>query len=286
MIVFKYDCQFSTPLHTLHLHKLAMKSVLLRTGSVPIFHHHHSPSPVSPRVSLSLQSTEINRRSIIRSSSDSDMIRSQINGLPRPASLGSMFVPAGIPEDETNSFEDEVSISVIGSLSTLDKLCLNRSMSENPVEEVSFGGGGGDDEWRFTGTFTGGNSDRSKIGEYYQEMLKTDPMNPLLLRNYGKFLHEVEGNMKKAGEYYERAIVANPGDGEVLSMYAKLIWQFERDEDRSKLYFDQAVLASPDDCMVLGSYAHFMWEADEEDDDEEIEMGEGSKNSMVVVKAF
>lgn len=60
-----------------------------------------------------------------------------------------------------------------------------------PVKEAgSPGGGGGNDDWS-AGKFTGGNADRSKIGAYYQEMLKTDTMNSLLLRNYAKFLDEV-----------------------------------------------------------------------------------------------
>lgn len=33
--------------------------------------------------------------------------------------------------------------------------------------------------------------ENQRIREYYQEMLRSDPGNSLLLRNYGKFLHEV-----------------------------------------------------------------------------------------------
>ncbi|KAL7166852.1 hypothetical protein ACSBR2_037510 [Camellia fascicularis] len=108
-----------------------------------------------------------------------------------------------------------------------------------------------------------------KMGAYYREMLKSNPTNSLLLRNYGKFLHEVEGDMVKAEEYYGRAILASPGDGEVLCLYGKLIWDTQRDEDRANFYFDQAILASPNDCMVLGLYARFMWEAEEEEEEEE-----------------
>ncbi|GFZ00783.1 tetratricopeptide repeat (TPR)-like superfamily protein [Actinidia rufa] len=90
-----------------------------------------------------------------------------------------------------------------------------------------------------------------------RRMLKSNPTDSLLLRNYGRFLHEIEGDVVKAEEYYGRAILASPGDGEVLALYGNLIWETQRDRDRAKSYFDRAVHSSPDDCMVLGSYAHF-----------------------------
>jgi len=98
---------------------------------------------------------------------------------------------------------------------------------------------------------------------YYQKMLEANPGNPLLLRNYAKFLHEVQGNLAKAEEYYERAILASPGDGEVLTLYAKLMWELRRDAHHAGVYFDQAVQANPDDCFVLGSYAYFLWDSKE-----------------------
>ncbi|KAK4364647.1 hypothetical protein RND71_016005 [Anisodus tanguticus] len=184
-----------------------------------------------------------------RTSSDSDVILSAIegSGVTRTLSkLGSTSLPAITPEEDCGT-------------SDLDEL------------EVGFPGGGIDKNRKFGGGGDGkdgGNSDPRKIGEYYKEMLSSDPMNSLLLRNYGKYLHEVERDYVKAEECYGRAILASPGDGEVLSLYGKLVWETQRDESRAKSYFDQAVHASPDDCTVLGSYAHFMWEAEEGDDEE------------------
>lgn len=129
-----------------------------------------------------------------------------------------------------------------------------------------FGGDGGGD--RGGATVTGGNGgERIRISAYYEEMLKSNPRDALLLRNYGKFLHEVEKDTARAEEYYGRAILANPGDGELLSLYGTLIWETQRDEKRAKSYFDQAIHAAPHDCTVLGSYAHFMWEAGEDDEE-------------------
>ncbi|KAL3737790.1 hypothetical protein ACJRO7_019331 [Eucalyptus globulus] len=113
----------------------------------------------------------------------------------------------------------------------------------------------------------GGCAKRSEIGDHYREKLASSPDCSLLLRNYAKYLHEVERDAERAEEYYARAILASPGDGEVLSLYGRLIWEAERDGDRAALYFDRAVNASPDDCMVLGSYARFLWEAGEEDEE-------------------
>jgi tetratricopeptide (TPR) repeat protein len=180
--------------------------------------------------------------------------------------LGSLYLQARIPEEEYVSVSDEVRAGGIASLILTEK-----SNNWTQGEDVDVFGGGfgkGKSSGGSGGGDTGGNDDRKEIGAYYLEMLKSDPMNSLLLRNYGKFLHEIEGDLVKAEEYYGRAILASPGDGEVLSLYGKLIWENSRDEERAKSYFDQAVNASPDDCMVLGSYAQFVWEA--EDDEEEM----------------
>ncbi|KAI3441864.1 uncharacterized protein J3R85_001915 [Psidium guajava] len=114
------------------------------------------------------------------------------------------------------------------------------------------------------GSCSRGSVPRAPIDDHYREMLESSPNCSLLLRNYAKYLHEVERDAERAEEYYARAILASPGDGEVLSLYGRLVWEAERDGDRARLYFDQAVNASPDDCTVLGSYARFLWEAGEE----------------------
>lgn len=46
---------------------------------------------------------------------------------------------------------------------------------------------------RSSGGGRGGDTsgDRCEIGAYYEKMLNSEPMNSLLLTNYGKYLHEV-----------------------------------------------------------------------------------------------
>ncbi|KAH7834866.1 hypothetical protein Vadar_020478 [Vaccinium darrowii] len=241
-----------------------MRAVLIRTGSVPALNHPFVPgSPrvrngsASPRISLRL---EADRRrdsppaaGLRRAVSESNMIRSE-GAFSSLSGLGSGSFTARIPEEEE---------CVCGGFVN------RRYLHENdvPVTEVGFSGGGigkgGGRDDRGAGKFSGGNADWSKMDAYYQEMLKSDPTNSLLLANYAKFLHQVEGDAVKAEEYYGRAILASPGDGEVLALCGKLIWESQRDQDRAELYFDRAVHSSPQDSMVMGLYAHFMWEAEE-----------------------
>ncbi|CAI9095328.1 OLC1v1031257C1 [Oldenlandia corymbosa var. corymbosa] len=273
-----------------------MKAVILRSGSgtIPAGNWAASNSPkmsvslpvqesggfekkrVCSSSSISLQ-VEFNRRSIRRASSEPDIIRSAYAEGSKPLrKFGSRSFISRVPEEEA---EEVVSI---GSLTLAEKPQSwsgfpggDCSQGAIPIEELGFSGGGFGRNWNSGGgsgddQYSAGDfADRRRIGAYYLEMLKSDPNNPLLLRNYGKYLHEVERDMVRAQEYYGRAILASPGDGEVLSLYGKLIWETERDSLRAKSYLDQAVEASPEDCMVLGSYAHFMWEAEDEEEDEE-----------------
>ncbi|KAI5639553.1 hypothetical protein M9H77_00628 [Catharanthus roseus] len=258
-----------------------MEAVICRTGSgsIPV---PRLNTPTLPRVSSfslpvhesfggdksSGSPTSIRRRSIHRVSSMPSVIRSEIElsgGAKSMSRLGSRSFPAKITEEEDSLTLTENRRSYAGDW----------PHSGIPVEELGLPGGGIGKNWNFGGGGSGDElsaGDGSSIASYYEKMLRSDPTNALLLRNYGKYLHEVEKNYVKAEEFYGRAILASPGDGEVLLLYGKLIWETQRDESRTKSYFDQAVNASPDDCTILGSYAHFMWEANEDEEEEEEEV--------------
>ncbi|KAH6790721.1 hypothetical protein C2S51_005727 [Perilla frutescens var. frutescens] len=255
-----------------------MKSLLFRTSSAPI-PVQLSPAPGSPQLPVSVSvdcgaaspqislHAETQRRSIRRSASEPNVIRSEMRTLSK---LGSRSFTA-IPELEYDE----------------DHAAANGRMT---WEELGSPGGGMNKNRKSGGGGSGGygsDAERKKMRAYYQEMIKSNPTDSLLLRNYGKYLHEVEGDVVKAEEYYGRAILASPGDGEVLSLYGKLIWETKRDESRAKSYFTQAIEASPNDCMVLGSYAHFLWEAEEEEcrDDDEISESE-VQLPRLMVEAF
>jgi len=272
-----------------------MRAVLLRTGSVPVLSHLEVPG--SPRVSLSRHDSVSSVFSGERSSLGSPRIslhldtnhwkasslgkrirrvlsESDVSGVSRLSGAGSRSLPARIPEEEC------VSESGDDGFVSLSKGAGIWPESAIPVEDLGFSGGGrkpggvGDH-----GSGNGNGEDRSQIGAYYLEMLKSNPGDSLLLGNYGKYLHEVEKDTVRAEEYYGRAILASPGNGELLSLYGKLIWESHRDGERAKSYFDQSVRASPDDCMVLGSYANFLWETGEEEEEEE----DGDEESKSII---
>ncbi|KAI4328055.1 hypothetical protein L6164_020448 [Bauhinia variegata] len=278
-----------------------MQASLIRTGSVPV---QELPVPGSPKAFLSRQASFFGdkmcvssptislhlhsslARSIRRNLSETDLIRSASGnfGVHRKLNrAASRYFAATIRDEEYHS-ESEVNGIPRGNSNSKANRAGPWPESGIAREELGFlGGGVGHGGDHVVPTITGGNDgDRIKMGAYYQEMLKSNPTDALLLANYGKFLHVVEKDMVRAEEFYGRAILANPGDGELLSLYGKLIWETQRDEDRAKSYFDQAVHAAPDDCVVLGSYAHFMWEAEEEEE----ENGKAEEMATELIAAF
>lgn len=167
----------------------SMRTAIIRTGSVPALNHSFVPgSPrakngsASPRISLRLNVGRRRRDSrpatgIRKASSESDMIRPE-RSFSGPSGVGSTSFTARILEGEE---------CVYGGFGRR----YYWTESGVSVKEAGLPGGrGGNGDWS-DGKFTGGNADWSKIGAYYQEMLKTDPTNSLLLRNYAKFLDEV-----------------------------------------------------------------------------------------------
>lgn len=136
---------------------------------------------------------EPNRRAIRRTSSESDVIQREIKavaGAKESFKRGSTPFPARIPEEE------EFLLTGIASFSFSDD---RKIWQENEIwmEDVGFPGGGMGNNRKFTGggrDEQGANSssgDQSKTGAYYQEMIKSNPTNSLLLRNYAMYLHEV-----------------------------------------------------------------------------------------------
>ncbi|KAK9927986.1 hypothetical protein M0R45_025144 [Rubus argutus] len=226
-------------------------SVLIRTGSIgPV----HSPAVSgSPRLSLS------------RNDSLSGVFSGERSTFSSPRIC--LHFDVNSRRDKNTMRRSLSESSILRSDSGKSRSFPSSEAGRSPVEERTCPGG---DHGIETSVMIE-REERRRMGAYYQEMLKSNPSDPLLLRNYGQFLHEVEKDTVRAEEYYCRAILASPGDGELLSLYGKLIWESQRDKDRAESYFNQAVSASPNNCMVLGSFASFMWESeeDEEEDNEE-----------------
>uniref|UniRef100_A0A0E0F146 Uncharacterized protein n=1 Tax=Oryza meridionalis TaxID=40149 RepID=A0A0E0F146_9ORYZ len=150
-------------------------------------------------------------------------------------------------------------------------LPLLRDILEEDVVVVVVDGAGrgkGNDDDDKTSGRGGGSGGHMDMGEYYRRVLGVEPENPLVLRNYGRYLQEVEGDLGGAEECYARALLASPDDGDLLSLYGQLLWETSQDKDRAAAYLERAVQAAPDDCYVLGSYASFLWDAEEDEEDE------------------
>lgn len=124
--------------------------------------------------------------------SDSDIILSQT----RLDSAGSLAFPAKIPE-EIFSSEAETESGNLSLERIFAEMCANGGvLMDKDVEEELYGGGfgkggksGGDGSNSAGDDGFGGNS--VSIGDYYLKMLTSNPGDPLLLRNYAKYLHEV-----------------------------------------------------------------------------------------------
>ncbi|RWR81026.1 putative Tetratricopeptide repeat-like superfamily protein [Cinnamomum micranthum f. kanehirae] len=283
----------SASIHSSLLHGSPIGFLSDQDSGAGIYFSGRSSTP-SPRSALhfEIKAKKHSPPSFRRSLSDTDLIRSKIASPEFRFSNRASFrsAPEKITEEE-DDLTDQIRIHFDSQIEAYQdernlKLKLNHSdldVSDRVaevlpgnkvlVEELEVSGGGRGKGRKAGGGNGGGrgddgNEDQNKIGAYYQQMLKANPANPLLLRNYGKFLHEVERDYVRAEEYYGRAILASPADGEVLSLYGKLIWETQSDQERAKGYFDQAIKACPEDCYVLGSYAHFLWAADDDDEDE------------------
>ena len=125
--------------------------------------------------------------------SDSDVIRSEreaSRGLKKPSGAGSRSYPSMIPEVEEHVFGERV-----------DDCPGIWPKSGIPLEELGSSGDGfgksdgghrgrGGNDWR-------SGDDVSKMGDYYKQMLKANPNDALILRNYGKYLHEVKKKLRK-----------------------------------------------------------------------------------------
>lgn len=179
-----------------------MKSSLIRTGSSGSLPVHSSFVPTSPRVCLPGNNCKcsrtvalhfhVNQSPIRRVSSESDLKLS--GSFAKLTRERSQSFPAIIPEEDY--FSDDVVVGGSGALTLTENGFDNQNYT--PADELAFSGDGMG-KGRVYGGGRGGNgfgsgggtSDRKDLGAYYKQMLKCDPMNSLLLRNYGKFLNEV-----------------------------------------------------------------------------------------------
>ena len=194
-----------------------MRASLIRTGSVPV---QKLTVPHPPEVSLNRQLSIFGEKIAIKSSpktsihlisndqkdfpakslnrtfTERDAIRSSFDRLDvhmKLNKIASQSFPARTPAEEY------LSESELGEVS--QKICIHKSNyvgfcaeRDYPSKEIGlYNDGVGDDGDHGITAFTDRNGgDRMKIGAYYEEMLKSNPMEVPLLGNHAKVLHEVE----------------------------------------------------------------------------------------------
>ncbi|XP_009803428.1 uncharacterized protein [Nicotiana sylvestris] len=261
--------------------------MLLRSASAPILKSWIiDPAPeqiirtISASISISSNHDPITKN-ISKTASDhnfNELYKAKI----KPFSKVYPQFASNCSENQENVASLSFGISTMSLVSKMEELDQEFAVLENDGGSggdggrISGGGGGGD------GSDECPDSDHGSIEEYYQELIKGDPNNPLFLGNYAKFLKEVKGDVLRAEEYCGRAILADANEGDIFSLYGDLVWDAHKDADRAECYYNQAVKASPDDCYVLASYARFLWDAGD-DGEEEVDVDE--KDEQMLNKA-
>lgn len=152
-----------------------MRASLIRTGSVPV---QNWVLPGSPRISLTRQASFAGDKN--------HHVQSPRLSLHFHSNCGKDTNPEGINRALSESAAIKSPSENFGFCRNLNRIGTHYS----PLQDTGFFGGGCD-HGDTTVTTGGSGGERIKIGAYYEEMLKSNPTDALLLRNYGKFLHEV-----------------------------------------------------------------------------------------------
>jgi len=98
------------------------------------------------------------------------------------------------------------------------------------------------------------------LSAHYRRQLAAAPADPLIVRNYARFLAESAGDYDAAEPLLERACALNPDDGEFLAFAARAVWEARRDGAKASALFAAALAAAPADCFVLAAYTAFLWQ--------------------------
>jgi hypothetical protein len=126
-----------------------------------------------------------------RARSEADMIR------PEPAPAPVSLTPVSLEEVKKDDMtEMKRQAFTVQGMVTKDE-SLEEIEEEGESSGSGIGKGGNHNRSGKRGRSNGDHSENQRIHDRYAELLKSDPGNPLLLRNYGKFLHEVFFNLTK-----------------------------------------------------------------------------------------
>lgn len=98
------------------------------------------------------------------------------------------------------------------------------------------------------------------LSAHYRRQLAAAPRDPLLVRNYARFLAETARDFDAAEPILELACALNGEDGEFLAFAARAVWESRRDGAKASALFAAALAAAPSDCFVLAAYTAFLWQ--------------------------
>ncbi|KAH7282536.1 hypothetical protein KP509_35G035100 [Ceratopteris richardii] len=98
----------------------------------------------------------------------------------------------------------------------------------------------------------------------YQEEIRMDPRNTLLLANYAQFLHLVRHHNSRAESFFRRALAGEQdgADADVMAKYANFLWIAKGDLAQAEKAFQAAAEAEPTNAYHAGSYANFLWSSE------------------------
>lgn len=100
--------------------------------------------------------------------------------------------------------------------------------------------------------------DRTEL--LYQEAIRADPDNALLLSNYAQFLHLVRHDNPRAEDYFSAALRSDSMDGDAIVKFANFLWLANGDLFSAEKTYLNAIGIDPKNPFHAGCYAHFLWQ--------------------------
>ncbi|MCO5606558.1 hypothetical protein L7F22_060746 [Adiantum nelumboides] len=93
----------------------------------------------------------------------------------------------------------------------------------------------------------------------YQDAIRNDLHNSLLLANYAQFLFLVRKDHDRAEELFRKAVVCDPFDCDAMSRFATFLWLARHKVGAAEKAYQAALRADPSNSFHAANYAHFLW---------------------------
>lgn len=93
----------------------------------------------------------------------------------------------------------------------------------------------------------------------YQDAIRSDSMNSMLLANYAQFLFLVRKDHDRAEELFQKAVLCDPFDCDAITRFASFLWLARRNLVGAEKAYQAALRADPTNSFHAANYAHFLW---------------------------